>query len=53
MHLPGGQDDDLRDIRTNAKKREDEQEKMLTEAREALHKLKWALNVKNNVKGAQ
>ncbi len=47
------QDDDLRDIRTNAKKREDEQEKMLTEAREALHKLKWALNVKNNVKGAQ
>lgn len=47
------QDDDLRDIRTNAKKREDEQERMLTEAREALHKLKWALNVKNSVKGAQ
>ncbi|XWW97191.1 hypothetical protein V2A60_005172 [Cordyceps javanica] len=47
------QDDDLRDIRTNAKKREDEQERMLAEAREALHKLKWALNVKNNVKGAQ
>ncbi|OAQ96691.1 hypothetical protein LLEC1_06192, partial [Akanthomyces lecanii] len=47
------QDDDLRDIRINAKKREDEQERMLAEAREALHKLKWALNVKNNVKGAQ
>lgn len=47
------QDDDLRDIRTNAKRREDEQEKMLTEARETLHKLKWALNVKNNVEGAQ
>ncbi|KAM3445456.1 hypothetical protein NHJ13734_000369 [Beauveria thailandica] len=47
------QDDDLRAIRTNAKKREDEQERMLAEAREALHKLKWALNVKNNVKGAQ
>ncbi|OAA67558.1 hypothetical protein ISF_03734 [Cordyceps fumosorosea ARSEF 2679] len=47
------QDDDLRDIRTNAKKREDEQERMLAEAREALDKLKWALNVKNNVKGAQ
>ncbi|KAJ4145062.1 hypothetical protein LMH87_003923 [Akanthomyces muscarius] len=47
------QDDDLRDIRTNAKKREDEQERMLAEAKEALHKLKWALNVKSNVKGAQ
>lgn len=47
------QDDDLVDIRTNAKKREDEQEQMLTEARETLHKLKWALNVKANVKGVQ
>lgn len=47
------QDDDLRDIKTNAKRREEEQERMLAEAREALHKLKWALNVKNNVKDAQ
>ncbi|EGX94019.1 hypothetical protein CCM_02290 [Cordyceps militaris CM01] len=47
------QDDDLRHIRTSAKQREDEQEQTLAEAREALHKLKWALNVKNNVKGAQ
>lgn len=47
------QDDDLYSIKSNARKREDEQEKMLGEAREALHKLKWALNVKNNVKGAQ
>lgn len=47
------QDDDLRDIKTNARKREDEQERLLEEAREALHKLRWALNVKNNVKGAE
>ena len=47
------QDDDLHDIRSNATRRENEQEKMLEEAREALHKLKWALNVKNNVKGAR
>ncbi|KHO00129.1 uncharacterized protein MAM_02052 [Metarhizium album ARSEF 1941] len=47
------QEEDLKDIKTNAKKREVEQEKQLEEAREALHKLKWALNVKENVKGAQ
>lgn len=47
------QDDDLRDIRVNAKAREEEQERILEESREALNKLKWALNVKNNVKGAQ
>lgn len=46
------QDDDLRDIRTNAKAREDEQQRILEESRAALDKLKWALNVKNNVKGA-
>lgn len=47
------QDDDLRDIRTNAKAREEEQERILEESREALNKLNWALNVKKNVKGAQ
>lgn len=47
------QEEDLRDIKTNARKRQDEQEKQLEEAREALHKLKWALNVKQTVKGAQ
>ncbi|KAK2606136.1 mother-specific HO expression [Conoideocrella luteorostrata] len=47
------QEDDLRDIKTNARQRQEEQEKQLEEAREALHKLKWALNVKQNVKGAQ
>ena len=47
------QDDDLSDIRTNAKKREGEQEMLLQQAREALNKLRWALNVKENVEGAQ
>ncbi|KAG8421050.1 mother-specific HO expression [Metarhizium acridum] len=47
------QEEDLKDIKTNAKKRQAEQEKQLDEAREALHKLKWALNVKENVRGAQ
>lgn len=47
------QDDDLRDIRENAKAREEEQERILEESREALNKLNWALNVKKNVKGAQ
>lgn len=47
------QDDDLRDLKTLGKKRVDEQERLLEESREALAKLKWALNVKNTVKGAQ
>ncbi|KAK3180357.1 mother-specific HO expression [Lecanicillium sp. MT-2017a] len=47
------QDDDLHNIKSNARRRETEQEKMLEEARDALHKLKWALNVKKNVKGAE
>lgn len=47
------QEEDLRDIKTNASRRQEEQEKQLGEAREALHKLKWALNVKQNVKDAQ
>lgn len=47
------QEDGLRDIKLNAAQREAEQERILEESREALNKLKWALNVKNNVKGAQ
>lgn len=47
------QEDDLRDIKTNAKRREEEQELQLEQAREALNKLRWALNVKKNVEGAQ
>ncbi|KAF4978083.1 hypothetical protein FZEAL_5473 [Fusarium zealandicum] len=47
------QEDGLRNIKTDARKREDEQERILEESREALAKLKWALNVKENVKGAQ
>ncbi|KAJ6446129.1 actin-like ATPase domain-containing protein [Purpureocillium lavendulum] len=47
------QEDDLRDIKANARKREMEQERLLDESREALAKLKWALNVKKNVKDAQ
>lgn len=47
------QENGLRDIKTDARRREDEQERLLEEARETLAKLKWALNVKENVKGAQ
>lgn len=47
------QEDDLKDIKTNARAREVEQENILEEAREALDKLRWALNVKQNVQGAQ
>ncbi|UNI14690.1 mother-specific HO expression [Purpureocillium takamizusanense] len=47
------QEKDLRDIKTNARRREEEQERLLHESREALAKLKWALNVKKNVKDAQ
>lgn len=47
------QEDGLKDIKTNAARREAEQERILEESREALNKLKWALNVKENVKGAQ
>ncbi|KAG5927277.1 hypothetical protein E4U42_002393 [Claviceps africana] len=47
------QEDELRDIKTSAKQRQEEQEKQLHEARETLHKLKWALNVKQNVKDAE
>ncbi|CAH0049723.1 unnamed protein product [Clonostachys solani] len=47
------QEDGLKDIKSNAKAREEEQQRILDESREVLHKLKWALNVKENVKGAQ
>ncbi|KOS18670.1 hypothetical protein ESCO_000883 [Escovopsis weberi] len=43
------QEDDLRDIRLSARRREEEQERLLHESREALDKLKWALNIKKNV----
>ncbi|KAG6024434.1 hypothetical protein E4U40_003286 [Claviceps sp. LM458 group G5] len=47
------QEDELRDIKTSARQRQEEQERQLQEAKETLHKLKWALNVKQNVKGAE
>ncbi|KAF5023320.1 hypothetical protein F66182_4628 [Fusarium sp. NRRL 66182] len=47
------QEDGLKNIKTDARKREDEQERLLQESRDTLNKLKWALNVKENVKGAQ
>lgn len=47
------QEDGLKDIKTSARRREEEQERLLKESRETLAKLKWALNVKENVKGAQ
>ncbi|KAG8674454.1 hypothetical protein FPOAC1_000422 [Fusarium poae] len=47
------QEQDLKDIKTNARLREDEQEALLLASKETLDKLKWALNVKKNVRGAQ
>lgn len=47
------QEQDLKDIKKNARDREDEQEALLLASKETLDKLKWALNVKKNVKGAQ
>ncbi|RDA94152.1 hypothetical protein CP533_6584 [Ophiocordyceps camponoti-saundersi (nom. inval.)] len=47
------QEDDLRGIRDEARAREEEQERILDESRSALAKLKWALNVKENVADAQ
>lgn len=47
------QDDDLRHIKTSGNEREEEQQRQLTEARDALNKLRWALNVKKNVEGAE
>ncbi|KAH6606428.1 hypothetical protein Trco_005581 [Trichoderma cornu-damae] len=47
------QESDLKDMKENAKKTEEEQQRLLDEARATLHKLRWALNVKENVKGAE
>ncbi|TDZ53510.1 hypothetical protein CTRI78_v006920 [Colletotrichum trifolii] len=44
------QEEALKDIKTNAAAREAEQEKLLEETRSTLARLKWALNVKENVK---
>jgi hypothetical protein len=43
----------LRSIMAKAKEREEEQEGTLKETKEVLDKLRWALNVKNNVEWAQ
>ena len=47
------QEEWLGEIKGNARAREEEQERLLEEARETLGKLRWALNVKANVRGAQ
>lgn len=46
------QENSLQGIKTNASEREASHQQMLDEAKETLDKLKWALNVKNNVKWA-
>lgn len=47
------QEDALRNIKTTATEREAQQVQMLSEAKEVVDKLKWALNVKNTVSWAQ
>ncbi|KAL6824073.1 hypothetical protein V8C40DRAFT_30395 [Trichoderma camerunense] len=47
------QEENLKDIKENARKTEAEQQRILEESRETLDKLRWALNVKANVKGAE
>ncbi|KAI1417001.1 hypothetical protein F5Y13DRAFT_103148 [Hypoxylon sp. FL1857] len=47
------QEQALKDIKRAAREREEEQERSLEEAKRVLGQLKWALNVKKNVKGAQ
>jgi hypothetical protein len=47
------QEEALRSIKTKARKREQEQEWTLKETKEVLDKLRWALNVKNNIEWAQ
>ncbi|EON97244.1 hypothetical protein UCRPA7_7227 [Phaeoacremonium minimum UCRPA7] len=42
----------LRDIKTKAAERETQQQRTLEESKEVLDKLRWALNVKQNVPGA-
>lgn len=47
------QEEALREIKSEAARREEEQEGMLEEAKEVLSKLKWALNVKEKVGWAE
>lgn len=47
------QEQALKDIKRTACEREEEQERTLGEAKQVLGQLKWALKVKENVKGAQ
>lgn len=47
------QEEALRKIKSEAARREEEQERMLEEAKEVLSKLKWALNVKEKVDWAE
>lgn len=47
------QEQALKDIKRTAREREEEQERTLDEAKQVLGQLKWALNVKQNVKGAE
>ncbi|KAI1764268.1 hypothetical protein GGR53DRAFT_520455 [Hypoxylon sp. FL1150] len=47
------QEQALKDIKRTAREREEEQERTLEEAKSVLGQLKWALNVKENVKGAK
>ncbi|OTA99797.1 hypothetical protein M426DRAFT_27192 [Hypoxylon sp. CI-4A] len=47
------QEQALKDIKRTAREREDEQEKSLGEAKQVLGQLKWALNVKKNVKDVE
>ncbi|KAI0152152.1 hypothetical protein F4776DRAFT_600259 [Hypoxylon sp. NC0597] len=47
------QEQALKDIKRAAREREEEQEKSIEEAKRVLGQLKWALNVKKNVKDAQ
>jgi hypothetical protein len=47
------QEDMLRDIKTKTAAREEKNAELLKESERVLGQLKWALNVKKNVKGAQ
>ena len=47
------QEDDLHSIKTDGRRREEEQEGLLREAKDALDKLKWALNIKKTIEWAE
>ncbi|KAI1379600.1 hypothetical protein F4677DRAFT_337669 [Hypoxylon crocopeplum] len=47
------QEQALKDIKRTAREREEAQERTLDEAKRVLGQLKWALNVKENVQGAE